>query len=682
MTSKYLLLLGLLCAALAVSAQEQDTCVHLNEITVTSLTGQSSLRTTPTAITVVSASQLASSQFTNVVDAISRQPGLAQVTTGGGISKPVIRGLGYNRVLVVDRGVRQEGQQWGDEHGVEVDAMSVGSVEIQKGPATLMYGSDAMAGVVILRDSPVMGEGEHRGSLTTEYQTNSGLFDYSLGAEGNHKGLTYNWRWTHKMAHDYKNAVDGYVPGSRFGEKALSGMLGLNRQWGFSRLKLSFYHLTPSIVEGERDEETGELERSDNGKHYTHTLPYQQIHHYKAVSENYVRLGESSLKAIVGYQHNRRQEYEDGDEAGLDFLLHTVNYDLRWAAPQWDGWTTNVGVGGMWQRSANEGDEFLIPAYNLFDFGIFATASRTLGERVHLSGGLRWDHRHLNSHALEDDGELRFEAFSRNFNGLTGSIGAVYNISPNWDLRLNVSRGYRAPNLSELGSNGKHEGTLRYEVGNHDLEPEFSWQADLGTQFASEHVSFEVSLFANRIKNYIYLHGTDLAPIDGDPVYTYSQGDAQLLGGEARVIVHPTHRLHIENSFSCVYSTLLHQPRESRYLPFTPAPRWLASVHYDLPFKTQALQSAFVEADMECNLRQSRIYEVGNTETVTPSYTLFGLSAGTQVYHRGRKLFTLTLSATNLFNRSYQNHLSRLKLVDLHNPGRNITLKLLIPLWQ
>lgn len=125
---------------------------------------------------------------TNIVDAMSHQPGISQLTTGGSISKPIIRGLGYNRVVVMSEGVRQEGQQWGDEHGVEVDGNSVNSVEILKGPASLMYGSDAMAGVVILHPQPILPEGEMRANVSTEYQTNNGLFGYHLSLGGNQKG--------------------------------------------------------------------------------------------------------------------------------------------------------------------------------------------------------------------------------------------------------------------------------------------------------------------------------------------------------------------------------------------------------------------------------------------------------------------------------------------------------------
>ncbi len=687
---RFLLTFMFMASAATAAAEAQDTCVHISEIQVTALTGAARIQETPTPITVISADALLTTQSTNIIDAISRQPGVSQITTGGAISKPVIRGLGYNRVLVVDDGLRQEGQQWGDEHGIEVDAQSVSSVEIQKGPATLLYGSDAMAGVILLHHAPTLPRGEHRANVTSEYQTNQGLFAYSLNLEGNPGLMTYNVRYSDKMAHDYKNATDGYVAGSRFRERALSGTLGVNRQWGYSRLKLSYYHLTPGIIEGERDEVTGELLCSDNGKHYGAELPYQQIHHYKAALDNSLHLGGGQLKATVGYQQNRRQEFEESaSQPGLDFLLHTVSYNLRWAAPEWQGWNTNVGLSGMWQQSRNKGDEYLIPAYHLLDVGAYATASRSLTDRLHIQGGLRYDHRHLNSHALIDDGEERFRQFSRSFQALTGSLGAVWNITSRWDLRLNVSRGYRAPNLSELGSNGEHEGTLRYEVGDDNLRAEYSWQGDIGMDYSSEYFSLQLALFANHIDNFIYLRRMDGQEEEGLPVYGYTQGDARLVGGELRIIIHPLRHLHWENSLSYVHATLLHSDADSRHLPYTPAPRWLSQLHYDLPINCRALANSFVSVEVDCNLRQNNIYRAADTETATPSYTLLNLAAGTDVMRHGRKLLTLSLTATNLLNRTYQSHLSRLKYADTNvvtgrtgvsNMGRNVGIKVSVPI--
>ena len=252
------------------------------------VTGQSLLRESPLPFLVVSSKELARLSSTNVVDAIARMPGMAQLTTGSGISKPVIRGLGYNRVAVVNDGIRQEGQQWGDEHGIEVDAASVNSVEILKGPASLMYGSDAMAGVIVFRSQPVLPRGTMKADVQSEYQTNNGLFGYSLNFGGNQQGMVWNMRYSEKSAHAYENKYDGHVPGSQFHERAASALAGLNKQWGFSHLILGYYHLTPSIIEGGRDEESGELEAADDWKPkgYGRTAPFQQIHHYKAVADN------------------------------------------------------------------------------------------------------------------------------------------------------------------------------------------------------------------------------------------------------------------------------------------------------------------------------------------------------------------------------------------------------------
>lgn len=686
-----LVILLTLCATAPACAQEQDSCVHLSEITVTGLTGSTQLNRIPAPVSVIGPEYLRTRQFSNLIDAIARQSGVSQITTGNGISKPVIRGLGYNRVLVVSGGVRQEGQQWGDEHGVEVDAQSVHSVEILKGPASLMYGSDAMAGVLIFHDEPQMPAGEMKAEVSSEYQSNNGLFDYSVDFAGNRKKTVWNWRYSDKMAHDYKNRTDGYVPGSRFRERALSGMLGTGGSWGYSRLRLNYYHFTPSIVEGERDEETGHLIRTDNGKGYGKLLPFQQVHHYKAVTDNSFLLGNGTLKVIAAYQQNRRQEYEESrDECGLDFLLHTVNCDVRYVLPDISGWQANIGTGGMYQSSQNRGEEFLISAYNLFDWGAFVTASRSFAGRLHLSGGLRLDTRHLHSHSLTDGEEERFTAFSRTFCGFTGSVGAIYNASERLDIRFNASRGFRAPNLSELGSNGVHEGSFRYETGNNRLKQEYSWQLDAGADYASEHLSIQLSLFANRIDNYIFLQRCDGLSVDGVPAYRYTSGNARIMGGEMRVIVHPVRQLHFENTFSYVNSLLLHQPDESKYLPLTPAPRWVSTLHYDIRNGGKGLmRDIYAELETDCNFRQNHVYRVNGTETPTPAYLLVNASAGASIVYRHKKRCSVYLTASNIFNRSYQNHLSRLKYADVNpvtgkagvcNMGRNIGIKIHVPI--
>ncbi len=669
---------------LSIDSLANERHDELDEVIVVGVAGPAHLREIAAPMTYVSNEALRVRQSLNIVDAISRQPGVSQVTTGSGIAKPVIRGLGYNRVLVVSDGIRQEGQQWGDEHGLEVDGQAVHSVEILKGPASLMYGSDALAGVVVLDDGPVLPEGKIRGEAATGYQSNNGLVDYTLNLAGHQKDFVWSGRWSQRWAHDFKTPLDGYVPGCGFREKALNAMMGLNKRWGTSRLKFSYFHLTPGMTEVEDD-------YAEGCKDYDILAPFQQVHHYKAVLTNTFPIGEGLLKTIVGYQQNRRQEFEEAEECELDFRLQSLHYDLRYVLPEYGGWRTNVGVAGMLQRSDNLGEEVLIPAYGLFDVGGFVTVCKAFREQLHLSGGLRYDHRGLHSKALTEDDEFgqpveRFLDFRRSFDALSGSVGLIYNTKKGVSFKVNAARGFRAPNMSELGSNGVHEGTFRYEVGNSRLKAESSWQIDLGADYTSRLVTAQVALFANRIGNYIFLQRqpTDIA---GTPAYQFTQGKARLLGGEARVVVHPIRQLHFENTFSYVNSQQLDAPADARYLPMTPAPRWLATLHGELPLRSKIFHHLCAEVETDVNFRQNHVLLANDTETPTPAYTLLNLMVGTDIRRPdGRRLCNVTLSARNVLDKAYQSHLSRLKYADtlpltgregFCDMGRNIAVRVM-----
>ena len=664
--------------------------LELKEVTVTGAVGDMRMKETPMPIVVLQAKELHQLSSTNLIDAIAKQPGVSQITTGSGISKPVIRGLGYNRIVVVNDGIRQEGQQWGDEHGIEIDANEVSAVEILKGPASLMYGSDAMGGVLVFKNMPTLPEGSIKGKVNAEYQTNNGLIGASFNLAGNQKGFTWDARFSEKHAHAYRNRYDGYVPNSQFGERAFSLKAGLMRNWGFTNLKFGYYNLTPSIVEGERDTVTGELlSENEDLLSYRHGLPYQRVNHYKAVSESFINLSSGYLKVIAGYQQNRRKEFEESaDEYGLYLQLHTLNYDVRYVSEEKAGWKFSTGLNGMGQKSINLGEEYLIPDYNLFDAGVYATASKILG-RWNLSGGLRFDYRYLAAKGLIEDDEVRFEDFTRHFQGITGSLGATCEVTERLDLKFNLARGYRAPNISELASNGEHEGSLRYEIGNHNFKPEYSWQADLGLNYATRYFELNASVFANHISNYIYLHRIDSIIEPDLMTFAYAQGEAILMGFEVGFDTHPFHALHIGAAVSYVSAQLLHQPEEMRWLPMTPAPRLSADVKYELTHDGKVFNNAYLAARMDWCLRQDHYYAAYDTETATPSYLLLGLSAGTEILVKGKKVAELSLIVDNLTDVCYQDHLSRLKYADwnvvtgrrgVFNMGRNVVFKLTVPI--
>lgn len=694
---KRLVLLGFsLVCVLPMKAQDKPDStdiffrhLELKEVTVTGAVGDMKVKETPMPVTILRGRELHQNPSTNLIGQIAKQPGMAQITTGGGISKPVIRGLGYNRIVVVNDGIRQEGQQWGDEHGIEIDANEVGMVEILKGPASLMYGSDAMGGVLVFKGMPVQPEGVVKGNLNTEYQTNNGLIGASLNMAGNHNGFIWDARYSEKHAHAYKNRYDGYVPNSQFGERAFSIKAGLIRKWGLSNLKFGYYNLTPGIVEGERDTTTGDLLSYGGLLSYRHGLPYQQVYHYKTVSESFINLTSGYMKVIVGYQQNRRKEFEESaDEYDLYLQLHTLNYDVRYVSEEKAGWKFSTGMNGMGQKSLNLGEEYLIPDYSLFDAGVYATASKTL-DRWSLSGGLRTDYRYIGAKGLVEDGEVRFEDFTRHFTGVTGSVGATFEVAKGLDLKFNLARGFRTPNISELASNGEHEGSLRYEIGSHHFAPEYSLQGDFGINYATRYFELNVSTFANHISNYIYLHRIDSIVKPDLMTFAYAQGEAALMGLEASVDIHPIHSLHIGSSFSCVNARLLHQHEDKGWLPLTPAPHLSVDVKHELTHDGKVFNNTYLAACMDWYLEQNHYYGAYGTETATPSYLLFGLSAGTDICIKGRKVAELVLIADNLTDVCYQDHLSRLKYADINvatgrqgvfNMGRNIVVKLNVPI--
>lgn len=702
----------------------EEAVMELNEVVVTGLSKSAEKRRTPTPITTISTAELRALNASNIIDAIASRPGIDQVTTGPGISKPVIRGLGFNRVVVVNDGIRQEGQQWGDEHGIEIDEYGVNRVEILKGPASLAFGSDAMAGVINFLPAPTLPKGKISGSVLANYQTNAGLIGGSADLAGNINDYIWDVRYSGKESHAYQNAYDGYVFNSGFKENNLSGILGVIKSWGYSNIHFSVYDMTPGIVEGERDSASGKfikpfaiggeegeaIATEDDFRSYTPQVPFQKIHHYKAVSNSSFVLGNGSLKTILGWQQNRRQEYGEiltPDEYGLYFFLNTVNYDVRYNLPELNKWNISVGANGMYQKSQNKGTEFLIPDYHLFDFGIFALARKSF-EKLDVSGGLRFDTRQEKADALyldafgertdhpDGDSFLQFSDIDAQFQGFSGSIGATYQFSEQVFAKLNLSKGFRTPNIAEISANGVHEGTVNYIIGVPTLKAESSWQWDFALGVNSHYITAELDLFSNKINNYIYLEklsrsmgGDSLT--DGYATYKYTSGDAHLYGSELSIDVHPApiDWLHFENGFSWVRAVQADQPDSTRNLPFTPAPKLTSELKANVKKIGKNLVNGFFMIGVDNYFRQDHFYSAYGTETATPGYTLLNVGLGADFVSNNRTLFSLFINANNLTDVAYQNHLSRLKYeavnnvtgrMGVYNMGRNVSVKLVVPI--
>ena len=688
-------------------------------VTVTGVSSATSVKRTPVPVNIVKKEELLRGSSTNLVDALSKTAGVAQIATGPAISKPVIRGLGYNRVVVVNDGIRQEGQQWGDEHGIEIDELNVSRAEVLKGPASLMYGSDALAGVVnFISIIPAPAE-TVKGNLLSNYQSNNRQRALHADIGGNKNGFIWGAYGSLKAAGDYQNKYDGKVYNSRFNEKDYGGYIGLTKDWGFSHLYMSNFHQHVGLVDGSRDSATGKFiyQANRNGNlvesivpaqsSYSSVpgIPNQQIRHFKLAIDNSFNTDLGRITFTTGYQRSRRQEFGnalDPAEKGLDFDLHTINYNLQVHLKQNKEWKTTLGVNGMGQVNKNKGKEFLIPEYSLFDIGGFVYTQRNF-EKITLSGGVRLDNRNINSKGLVEGGSLKFNSFNKNFSNVSGSVGLSYQASEAVNLKLNVARGFRAPSIPELASNGAHEGTNRYEYGVQNLQSERSIQVDGGVEFASEHVSLSANLFVNRINNFIYyeklrsVNGIDSILLkDGNDFYAFrfNQTNATLYGGEANFDIHPhpLDWLHIENSFSFVRGKLSQFQDGSNNLPFIPAARLINEVKGDFYKKGKSIKNLYVKFELDNTFAQNNAFTGYNTETATKGYSLLNAGFGGDIARKGKTLFSLYFAANNITDVAYQNHLSRLKYADVNNVtgrqgvfnmGRNFSVKVNVPLeWK
>ncbi|MCB2378725.1 TonB-dependent receptor [Hymenobacter sp. BT635] len=695
---------------------------EIGQVVVTGVSASTEMRRSPVPTTVVDRTQLNQAAATNAIDAIAHTPGISQITTGAAISKPVIRGLGANRVITLNNGAKQEGQQWGDEHGIEIDEYAIERAEIIKGPGSLLYGSDGMAGVVNFLAPDPVEEGKVLGSVAVNYQTNNRLQGYSLMNAGNKNGFNWLVRGSGKIAGPYRNRYDGPVYNSGFRELDGNGYVGVNKSWGFSHLTFNSFNQEVGLVEGERDEETGRFLRPVNVggdavaevpvsdqdlRGYDLDVPKQQINHLRIGSDNNFILGQSRLTLNVGWQQNLRREFGDvlaPTDPSLYFQLRTLDYAARYFLPEANGWNTTIGLSGMRQENMNKGVEFLIPAYRLLDGGVFTVTKKTFGS-FDLSGGLRYDIRRITADALyldpdteqpvsSGEGEEKFGGFTSTFRNVSGSLGGAFNVTEKLLLKANVSRGFRAPNIAELGSNGIHEGTIRYELGDAGLKAETSLQLDGGVSYDTEHISLSLDAFRNQIQNYIFPERVeDAVSEEGDPIFRYSQGDARLTGGEVTVDVHPhpLDWLHFENSFSMVRALQLNQPEGQQYLPFIPADRLQSTLRVNFrKVGNSRLSNLYARGGVEHTFAQNRFFSAFDTETRTPGYTLVNLGLGSDIVNaRAQTLFSLYLTANNLFDVGYQSHLSRLKYAaynvsngrtGVFNMGRNVSLKLVVPL--
>ena len=693
----------------------QETVVEQDAVTVTGTTSASKIKNSPQPVVVVSKTDLFRTSSTNIIEALSKSvSGLSILTTGPAIAKPVIRGLGYNRMVTINDGIRQEGQQWGDEHGIEIDEASIQKAEVLKGASSLMYGSDAMAGVLNLISNQPIQESTIKSNINLGYLDNNKMISTHANVAGNFKGgYNFNVYGSYKSAADYENKYDGKVFNSRFQEQNFGGYIGINKDWGYSHLLLSNFNQKIGLVEGARDAVTGEftvfsetpqehIATNDELNSRDFYTPYQLINHFKLAIDNSVNLKKGRLTFNMAYQENKRKEFGNNlapTTPDLFFDLRTINYNFQYHLQEINNWKTVVGINGMSQQNENKADEVLIPEYKQYDLGGFITTKKSFN-KLTVTGGFRGDHRSLSTSRFEDGAAVKFNKLEKTFSNVSGSIGASYNANDNLTFKLNVARAFRSPTVSELSSNGAHEGTNRYEYGNSNLKSETSLQVDAGMEVNNEHISFAVNAFYNSIKNYIFYNklqstmgGDSMVEVGGNTIsaFQFNQSNARLVGFEANLDIHPhpLDWLHFQNSFSMVAGTFANEFAGSKNLPFMPPARLLSELKADFKKVGKGLKNVYVKLEADNNFAQKNIFNSFNTETATNAYSLINIGLGADVLFNKKNAFSVSVGLNNITDIAYQSHLSRLKYTDVNNAtgrvgvfnmGRNLNIKINVPL--
>lgn len=708
------------------------------EVVVTGLSRAGFQKENPIAIHVIASKTIDKTIASNIMDQLSlHSPGLTVLKTGPNISKPFIRGLGYHRVLTLYDGIRQEGQQWGDEHGIEVDGFQIHRAEIIKGPASLLFGSDAIAGVVsLIPYLPKLDQGQLEGRVLMEYQSNNGLWANAVRMGQRRKHWLWQGSASKRIAGNYSNAIDGKIYQTGFQETNLGFQAGYYSKYGSSLLSANYYDNLQAIPDGSRDSLsrrfTKQLQegQADDIKNrplvtdeelngYKLSGLVQAIKHYRVYSKHQYQLGKIEVDGLIGFQQNNRTEFTHPTmpaQAGLALQLNTLNYGINFNLAEKTA-EFSMGANGMYQQNRHlNATDFPIPNFSLFDIGIYMH-SKWKWQNLHFAGGLRWDQRQLTSdnffigpdaqngfekqyHFPDTLGAvLQFPAFSKRFQGYSFGLGMAYSFHAKWNFKINLSRGYRSPSITELASNGLDPGAHIVYLGNRDFEPETSWQQDLGINFNGSNLQWSLSLFHNRLDHFIYLtqlldaNAQPQIDAQGNKTFQYQQAAARLLGLESEIKWHPAYLAQWQFSISVAMANgtnlqerFKHQGNQGEWLPLIPPLTWQGAIEKNWVTGLNWMPNWQFSASWEAAASQLKYLALYSTETSTAAYCLFHLGFGTKLVFAGKKALSIQCQINNLFDLSYQNHLSRLKYLEyyqsstnghtgIYNMGRNMGLK-------
>lgn len=632
----------------------QPSLVELPDVQVTASPLATTALNSPQPTAVLGSADLAMTGAPTLGETASSLPGVRSVSTGAGIGKPVIRGLTSNRVLVLADGQRMETAQWGDEHGPNIETADAARIEVIRGPASVLYGSDALGGVinVVARPLPdAMGKPAFIGGhAEATYATNNEMPAGTLALEGADGGFGFRVSGTARQGGDVQTP-DGPLANS--GLRTIGGEASAGLRGGWGSAALTYAH---------RDER---LEIHEDPAEEPGATPFQRVGEDRVHLTAILPVGEAHVDVSAGYERNNRREFEADGATDVALGLRTQSWtgDVRLHHPAVGPFSGILGASGERSSLGTYGEEVLVPANRVISGGLYLSEQASVG-RWELSFGIRGDLRRLD---VNDDGRLDVTAQTRNYSATSGSLGALFHTSERTALVLNIGRGFRAPSAFELFANGVHEGTVRYERGDATLANEHSFNTDLAFRVATNRVSAEVGGFVNLVDNYIYpMPTSETDPESGFPVFRYTQGNARLAGFEVVAEYHPAAWLHFRTTADYVHgqNTDLDEP-----LPFVPPLRATYAVQFE-GHDMGPVSGPYFAIQGETNLKQTRL---APDDVAPDGQTLLHLGGGFSGTV-GSRTVTVDVQVRNLLDTPFTSFLSRYKTYAL-DPGRNMIIR-------
>lgn len=656
----------------------------------------------------------------SLMKSLENLPGITTIDIGSGQSKPVIRGLGFNRVVVVENSIKHEAQQWGADHGLEIDQYASNNIEIIKGPASLMYGSDAIGGVIDMKKLKLPANNTYGGTIDLTGKTNNDFLGTSIMLYCRKNWFFADFRTTLIDYGDYKvptDSVDIYSYRAALSQNHLRNTAGYEKNFHISlgaileNFQSKFFVSMVNNKSGffanahglePRNVDVNLHDSSNRDIYY----PYQTVNHLKVISSSQYDWEKLILEFDLGYQRNFRQEWSQYVNHGYmpavfpDTLDFNADLERQFEKEVYSGnlnfsfylnnkTEVDAGINSEKQVNRINGRGFIIPDYNQIGFGAFAYTKYKLSKSSLIHFGIRFDYGKINTYAyfdwftspvIENDDTTmrriqRAGNINRSFSNMSWSLGYNLNLEK-WSFKVNIGKGFRMPIAKELAANGVNYHHFSYEVGNSDLSPEVSYQLDGGIEYGRDVFTIGITPFLNYFSNYIYLNPGfehDRLYGNGNQVYYYTQSRVLRYGSEIHAQYQLSESLQLGVVGEYVYSEQLSGNKKGFTLPFSPPASAIFNIRYQKR-KIKFIENAYFTLEYKITTSQNNIVP---PEEKTGGYRVINLKLGgdLNVY---KQVFSISIQAQNLLNTKYFNHTSYYRLINVPEPGRNLVVNFLI----